>query len=49
MRCYICSLLEENIELKEHSAAKWLSKDELYSIDWLPADVELIDILKNIF
>lgn len=46
MKCYICSLLDDNIELIEHSDAKWLSKEEINSIDWLPADVEIIDILK---
>jgi len=47
MQCYICSLLDDNIELIEHSAAKWLSKEELNSIDWLPADVEIISILRK--
>lgn len=47
MRCYICSLIDENIELKEHSAAKWLSIEELNTIVWLPADVEIINVLKK--
>lgn len=41
MQCYICSLLDENIELIEHSAAKWLTINELETVDWLPADVEI--------
>jgi 8-oxo-dGTP diphosphatase len=31
------------IVLKEHEAAKWLTKDELDSVEWLPADITLID------
>lgn len=46
MKCYLCSLLDYNIELKEHSQAKWLSRDELYSVDWLPADIEIIEKLQ---
>ena len=47
MKCYLCSLLDNNIELKEHSQAKWLSRDELFSVDWLPADIEILDAIKN--
>ena len=47
MRCYICGLMDENIELKEHSAAKWLAINELDSVDWLPADVIVINYLKT--
>lgn len=47
MRCYICGLIDENIELKEHSAAKWLAINELNTIDWLPADVIVIKYLKT--
>ena len=43
MHCYICSLLTEALHLNEHEAAKWLSKDELTSVRWLPADREVIE------
>ncbi len=36
-----------NLELKEHEAAKWLTKDKLDSVDWLPADLGLIEKIKN--
>lgn len=49
MRCYICSLLDENIELIEHSAAKWLTINELETVDWLPADIEIISMIKNTY
>lgn len=47
MKCYLCSLLDNNIELKEHSQAKWLSRDVLFSVDWLPADIEILNAIKN--
>lgn len=43
MHCFICEILSEEIVLKEHEDAKWLEEDELDSVDWLPADVSLID------
>ena len=42
MHCYLCSLLTEALHLNEHEAACWLSKDELDSVKWLPADLEVI-------
>ena len=46
MKCYICSVLEGKLELLEHEASKWLDKDSLESVDWLPADLGLVDKLK---
>ena len=43
MDCFWCKLVSGNLVLKEHEAAKWLSKEELDSVDWLPADVTLIE------
>lgn len=42
MHCYMCKVVFGNLVLLEHEAAKWLSKDELNSVNWLPADVEVI-------
>ena len=42
MDCFWCEVLEGDLILKEHEAAKWLGKEELFSVDWLPADIELI-------
>jgi len=42
MHCFLCSLLTETLHLNEHEAAKWLTKDELGSVKWLPADLEVI-------
>ena len=46
MHCHLCSLLTEALHLNEHEAAKWLSKDELNSVKWLPADLEVIDRIR---
>ena len=47
MDCFLCVVVDGEIILKEAEAAKWLDKDELYSVDWLPADIELIEKLQN--
>ncbi|WP_406029976.1 (deoxy)nucleoside triphosphate pyrophosphohydrolase [Succinivibrio sp.] len=47
MKCYICSVLTGKLELREHEDSKWLDKDSLESVDWLPADLGLVDKLKS--
>ncbi len=47
MDCFICSIKDGNLTLKEHEAAKWLSANELDTVDWLPADISLIGKLKE--
>ncbi len=47
MDCFICRIISGNLVLKEHEAAKWLKNDELYSVDWLPADKDLIKKIEN--
>ena len=47
MHCYLCSLIGEALHLNEHEAAKWLAKDELDSVKWLPADLKLIQTIKS--
>ena len=46
MHCFLCRVETGSLILKEHEAAKWLSKDDLYSVNWLPADEVVIDKLK---
>jgi len=48
MHCYLCSLLTEALQLNEHEAAKWLAKGELDSVKWLPADLQIIEQIKDI-
>ena len=43
MDCFWCEIMQGGLELKEHEAARWLSKEELYSVDWLPADVGVVE------
>lgn len=45
MHVFICSIKSGDLILKEHDGARWLTKDTLYSVDWLPADEGLIDKL----
>ena len=47
IHCYLCSLVTEALHLNEHEAAKWLAKDELDSVDWLPADLEVVQTIKT--
>lgn len=42
MDCFICKIKSGDLVLKEHQAAKWLTKETLDSVQWLPADVELV-------
>lgn len=48
MDCFWCNITEGEITLKEAEDARWLIKDELYSVDWLPADIELIEKLRGV-
>lgn len=48
MHCYLCTLLKDALHLNEHEASKWLSRDELDTVRWLPADVQVVDTLKSV-
>lgn len=47
MDCFICKVISGDLVLKEHEAAKWLKKENLDSVDWLPADQGLIEKIKE--
>lgn len=47
MDCFWAEVLDGTLELKEAEAAKWLTKDELDSVEWLPADITLIEKIKT--
>lgn len=47
MKCYICTVVSGNLVLKEHEAARWLNRENLDSVDWLPADLDLIRKLRE--
>ena len=46
MDCFWAEIVSGNLVLTEHEAAKWLTKEELNSVEWLPADITLIDKIK---
>ena len=45
MHCYMCSLLSEALHLNEHEAARWLNKEDIHSVNWLPADEILLPMI----
>ena len=45
MHCYFCSIANGEVELLEHKSARWLAHDELDSVEWLPADVAVVERL----
>lgn len=47
MDCFWCSVTSGELVLKEHEAARWLSKAELFDVDWLPADIGLISKIES--
>lgn len=47
MDCFICKIKAGELVLKEHEASKWLTKETLDSVEWLPADLGLIEKIEN--
>lgn len=47
MECYWCTVKEGKLTLLEHENARWLDKDTLLSVNWLPADLTIIDKVKE--
>lgn len=43
MECFWCKITDGEIVLKEAADARWLKREELHHVDWLPADIALID------
>lgn len=48
MHCILCTIVSGELILLEHEAAKWLTKETLHSVDWLPADQLIIDKIEEI-
>ena len=49
MECFECELAEnQDITLLEHQSAKWLEKSTLYTVNWLPADVDILDKIQKL-
>ncbi len=47
MACFACRIVSGSLDLREHESARWLLPEELDSVNWLPADRSLIDLLKK--
>lgn len=47
MSCFMCSIKNGCVELLEHNDGKWLKKEELNSVNWLPADIDAVNYLKD--
>ena len=47
MDCFICSVVEGNLVLKEHEDSKWIKKEEIDTLNWLPADLIILDKVKE--
>ena len=47
MDCFWCEIIEGDLVLLEAQEGRWLTKDELDSVEWLPADLELIDRIRS--
>ena len=45
MHCYLCHIAEGTPQLTEHLEARWLTPEELHSVEWLPADVAVVALL----
>ena len=47
MHCYLCSVVSGTLVLKEHESARWLPAEALESVDWLPADLQILPIIRQ--
>ena len=48
MRCYLCTLNSDQLHLNEHSDSAWLTRETLRSVNWLPADVVILDRIEKL-
>ena len=48
MDCFLCEIVKGDLALREHESARWLRKEELKEVDWLPADVIIINKIEEI-
>ncbi len=47
MDCYLCHVVAGEIAIEEHEAMKWLSAENLMSVEWLPADLKVLPYIKE--
>ena len=48
MHCFWARIKKGDLILKEHEASKWLTKETIHSVDWLPADLGLIETIEKL-
>ena len=48
MDCYLASVREGEITMKEHENAAWLDRENLRSVPWLPADASILDLVEEL-
>ena len=48
MKCFACQVVSGKLELLEHENAAWLTRENLHSVDWLPADITILDIVEEL-
>ena len=47
MHCYWCHIISGIPQLLEHKSAQWLTASELYAVEWLPADIEVVSLIQE--
>ena len=47
LHCYWCTLASESLHLNEHEASAWLDRGHLGAVKWLPADLDIIELIRN--
>ena len=48
MHCILCTIVSGDLQLLEHESARWLTKENLRSVDWLPADLLILDKIEEL-
>ena len=48
MHCILCTIVSGNLQLLEHEASRWLTKETLRTVDWLPADLLILDKIEEL-
>lgn len=49
LHCYLCEVVSGNLELLEHESARWLPASRLDTVKWLPADKDIINLIKETY
>ena len=49
MDCFWCGVINGDLVLKEHEAARWLTMEQLNDVEWLPADITIIEKIRKAF